>query len=400
MTESVEMMAACGIDCGACTIRRMPFEAEAAKEAIGWFRKMGWLKETEGVAEAVARKMVCHGCHGDRDAHWSADCWILRCCVDQKGLRHCHECAEFPCARLVEWSQGSGGYGRALERLEGLRRDKCHGDYGDDPDRTRRSGENTMGKRFGYRTGSFRDWPLERTAAELIQLGYDCVEVCLERDDVRPELLTEARCQELRQALDRMGMGLASVSYHADGEPPDQRRENQRRAVQVARWFGADILVLNAERAVDQPRQWAEHVERFRALCGLAEQAAITIAVEPEPLLVVGSSGDMMELMRQVGSPCLKVNLDIGHAQITDDDLIASILALGSDIAHLHLEDIRQRVHRHLLFGEGDIDLAAVRQALDRVGYEGPYVVDLFGPGMEPLRTAELALAGLRRHFG
>jgi len=81
---------------------------------------MGWLKEGEGVAEAVARNMVCQGCHGDRAKHWSADCWILQCCVDQRGLGHCHECAEFPCVRLVGWSEQNASYGRALERLRQL----------------------------------------------------------------------------------------------------------------------------------------------------------------------------------------------------------------------------------------------------------------------------------------
>jgi len=256
-----------------------------------------------------------------------------------------------------------------------------------------------MTERFGYRTGSFGNLPVERTAQELFRLGYGWVELCLERDDVRPELLYEARCRELRRTLDRLGIGLASVSYHGDSEPPDRRRENQKRAVQVARWLGAGIVVLNAEKSVDQARQWAEHVERFKALCALAERADVTIALEPEPLLVVGSSQEMAEMMRLVGSPCLKVNLDIGHAQITDADLCSTIRALGSDIVHLHLEDIKGRVHRHLLFGDGDIDWAAVRQALDAIGYGGPYVVDLFGPGLDPLSAAEQALAGLRSRF-
>jgi hypothetical protein len=40
-----EMLAACGLDCGPCPIRRMPFDAQAAEETIAWFKEMGWLKE-------------------------------------------------------------------------------------------------------------------------------------------------------------------------------------------------------------------------------------------------------------------------------------------------------------------------------------------------------------------
>jgi sugar phosphate isomerase/epimerase len=251
---------------------------------------------------------------------------------------------------------------------------------------------------FGFRTGIFA-WTVEQTARALKQMGYDCLELCLELPDVRPEALDRARCREIRAALDDVGIALASLSYHADREPVDERRANQERAIHVAHWMGAEILVLNPERSIGQERQWQEHVARFTGFCALADDLGVTIAVEPEPLLVIGSSQDMARMMDQVGSPRLRVNLDIGHAQITDDDLVESIHMLGSRIVHLHMEDIKDRVHRHLPFGEGNIDFAAVRQALEDIGYRGPYVVDLFGQDLPPSQVASQALAGLRRFF-
>ena len=115
-----EMIAACGLDCGACSIRRLPFDESAAAEVLPWYREMGWLKENEGVSEAIKKKMICNGCHGDRKAHWSADCWILQCCVDAKGLQHCSECDAFPCTRLVEWSKTDESYGQAFARLRSM----------------------------------------------------------------------------------------------------------------------------------------------------------------------------------------------------------------------------------------------------------------------------------------
>jgi len=255
---------------------------------------------------------------------------------------------------------------------------------------------------FGFRTGIFQT-PIEQTALELARIGYDCLELCLEAPDVRPETLDRARCAQIRQALDAAGIGLASLSYHGDREPPDQRRANQARAVRAAPWLGAAIVVLNAERAANpaSPRgeQWAAHVTHLGELCRLAEDAGVTLALEPEPLLVVGSSRDAIEVMEAVGSPQLKVNLDVGHAQITDDDPAASIRRLGAAVVHLHLEDIQGRVHRHLPFGRGDMDLDAIRQALLEVGYAGPYVADLFGLDQSPADVASEALAGLRRYF-
>lgn len=115
--DRLDVMAACGLDCGSCSIRTYPFDEAAAREALPWFRTMGWLGETEGAAEAVAKRLVCEGCHGDRTRHWSADCWILECCVDRKGLSHCALCPEFRCACLVAWSASDDAYGKAFSRL-------------------------------------------------------------------------------------------------------------------------------------------------------------------------------------------------------------------------------------------------------------------------------------------
>ncbi len=252
---------------------------------------------------------------------------------------------------------------------------------------------------FGFRTGSLRGRAVEDAARDLRRLGYDCLELCLEAADVRPETLTRERCQELRASLDEIGIAIASVSYHGDREEYSARRLTQERSIEVASWLGATILVLNGERSSEQARQWVEHVDRFRAFAKIAGRVGVTIAVEPEPLLVIGSSAEASEFLSAVGSEYVKVNLDVGHAAVTDPDPAATVRELGSAIVHLHLEDIRGRVHKHLFFGEGDIDFAAVRAALGEIDYTGPYVADLFGFADEPLEAARRSLAGMRERF-
>ena len=110
--------AVCGLDCGSCEIANVESDTDAAESVTRWFREMGWLKEGEGVSDVVAKAPYCKGCHGDRATHWSADCWILKCCVDEKGLEHCSECPEFVCERLEKWSGTSKRYAEAVERLK------------------------------------------------------------------------------------------------------------------------------------------------------------------------------------------------------------------------------------------------------------------------------------------
>jgi putative nucleotidyltransferase with HDIG domain len=71
-----------------------------------------------------AEDIRCKGCKGDRDRHWSPDCWILTCCVDERGLEFCNQCEVFPCTRLAEWASTSPRYTAALERLKRMNVDR------------------------------------------------------------------------------------------------------------------------------------------------------------------------------------------------------------------------------------------------------------------------------------
>lgn len=114
-----EMLAACGLDCGPCPIRQIPLNTEAAQGVIFWFRQMGWLQESEGVAEAIERKMYCNGCQGERSVHWSDNCAMLLCCVDDKHQQHCGQCAELMrCDKLEAFTgDGHAHHKQAVDRL-------------------------------------------------------------------------------------------------------------------------------------------------------------------------------------------------------------------------------------------------------------------------------------------
>jgi hypothetical protein len=114
------MIAACGLDCSRCEIRRAPFDEDAAASVVAWYREQGWLEEDEGMAVVLERNMYCCGCLEDRTAHWSPDCWILQCCVDDRDLENCAWCPDFACERLKEWAAQNQGYAQALERLREL----------------------------------------------------------------------------------------------------------------------------------------------------------------------------------------------------------------------------------------------------------------------------------------
>jgi hypothetical protein len=104
------MIAACGLDCAQCDIRKARDDPALAQEIIDWLKK-----ELDVVVKP--EDLRCDLCKGDRANHWSPDCWILECCVDDKGLEFCHQCGDFPCQELSDWAKKSQKYSDAFERL-------------------------------------------------------------------------------------------------------------------------------------------------------------------------------------------------------------------------------------------------------------------------------------------
>jgi hypothetical protein len=109
------VIAVCGLVCGECRIHNATNSPELAQEIADWLSD-----ETD--TEVDVGSIRCEGCRGPRERHWSPDCWILKCCVDDRGLESCGACRDFPCQALEEWAATSARYGDALERL------RNHGD--------------------------------------------------------------------------------------------------------------------------------------------------------------------------------------------------------------------------------------------------------------------------------
>jgi protein FrlC len=253
--------------------------------------------------------------------------------------------------------------------------------------------------RIGFRTAGFHRWPIRRALDELGRLGYDGVEMCLEHPDCEPKTLAGDGCEELTRFCREAGLEVASVSYHADNEPGPSRRENTIRAIELVRPLAADILIINGRRPGPEGGQAAlADLERLlEVLLARATDLGVRIAVEPEPGLAVGSSADMKQLLDRLDSPHLGVNLDVGHAFLTDDDVCATVHTLGPSVLHTHFEGMPGHEHKHLLPGEGDIDLPSICRALADTGYEGYCTVDLFSIADDPLGWADRALVGMRR---
>ena len=109
--EKSQMIAVCGLNCSGCDIFRASDNPEIAQRIVNWFKE-------EKHMDVKIEDIHCLGCREDRTKHWSPDCWILRCCVDKKGLEFCYQCKDFPCEKLSEWAKENEKYKKALNQLK------------------------------------------------------------------------------------------------------------------------------------------------------------------------------------------------------------------------------------------------------------------------------------------
>jgi hydroxypyruvate isomerase len=96
-----------------------------------------------------------------------------------------------------------------------------------------------------------------------------------------------------------------------------------------------------------------------------------------------------MEIIKQVGSPRMKLLFDIYHVQIMDGDVIRRINKYAEYIGHVHTAG---NPGRGELDDRQELNYPPIMRALVEVGYKG-YVGQEFIPTRDPLKGLEQAVA-------
>jgi len=165
-----------------------------------------------------------------------------------------------------------------------------------------------------------------------------------------------------------------------------RRVEFLKRAIDTARLIEAKCVSLWSGVSHDGA-SFDESSQRLVA--GLAEVLAyaqrkqVLLAFEPEPGMLIHSLGAYARLKQQLadaGAPldALRLTIDIGHLHCQNETPIADKLREWRDeVVNIHIEDMRDGLHEHLMFGDGQIKFPPIIAALRETGYDGPLNVEL-----------------------
>jgi sugar phosphate isomerase/epimerase len=270
--------------------------------------------------------------------------------------------------------------------------------------------------RFGYNTNGFAHHRLADALMILSQLGYESVAVTMDHDALDPFQVDLAkRVSRIRSVLQRFGLRtvvetgarflLDPWRKHQPTLVSPKQQERQQRldflgtAVSVAREFSADALSFWSGTATDDAPA-AELMDRLveacKILCQTAENYQLKLAFEPEPGMFVDTMARFEELHKRVGHPLFGLTIDVGHLHCLGEPIGATLRKWKDAVFNIHIEDMRKGVHEHLMFGEGEIDVAEVLDVLDEIGYAGSVHVELSRHSHDAVETARKALEFLK----
>ncbi len=267
--------------------------------------------------------------------------------------------------------------------------------------------------RIGYNTnGLAHHRPLDALRL-LAGLGYEGVALTPDVGPLDPLAPDPSLLADLRHWADELGLDLAvetGARFVLDAERKhwptlleDDANQRARRvrflkqSVDLAAAVGAGVVSLWSGRAVDeavgdaragsaaaavgQPeRSWERLCAGVREVLHHGREQGVQIAFEPEPGMFLERPAGYLELLERLGSDGdeLGLCLDVGHLLCTGDLPVDEVVReLAPRLVMVQLDDVRDGVHEHRMFGEGDLDLAATLRALIDVGYDGMAAVEL-----------------------
>ena len=163
-------------------------------------------------------------------------------------------------------------------------------------------------------------------------------------------------------------------------------------SIGAAKRLGSKSLIVTTgleDKRLTRAEQHVNYVSALKAAAPFAEQAQVTLVLEPlntkvdHPGYYLQTAKEGFEILDEVGSPAVKMLFDIYHHQIMEGNVIQDITKNISKIAHFHVADVPGR-HEP---GTGEINYANVFRAIAASGYQG-----FVGLEYKPSRNAEETL--------
>ena len=259
----------------------------------------------------------------------------------------------------------------------------------------------------------------ERLAAAR-ELGYDFLEVSIDEADQRLARLdwSESERRVLHEAIRETGVPIQSMCLSGHRRFPygsvdpavrEKAREIMEKAVLFAREFGIRVIQLAGYDVYYEPST-AESLRLFeeglRSACEVAEKYQVMLAMEIMDTELMSSITRYKKYKALLPSPWFTVYPDLGNLSAWGNDTFGEIdLGMG-EIVGVHVKDtlaVRPDFpgkFKCVPFGTGCVDFPGCFRRLEKNGYKGPYMMEMwYAPGQDWRREIADAKAYIEECF-
>jgi sugar phosphate isomerase/epimerase len=271
---------------------------------------------------------------------------------------------------------------------------------------------------FGYSTNAFKKFSLIDSIEKIARLGFKGVEIMGDRPHLYPPDFEENQLEHLNEVLSENNLtvtNLNSFTLFAVGdtylpswiEPEKERREIRIRhtldSLQTAKKLGCgNISIPPGGPMGGSSRQQAMKLfhQGLEQVVSTAEALGVMVLVEPEPNLMIETTAQFKEFIKDVKSKAIGINFDIGHFFCAGEDPRQAFEELFQWVGHVHIEDIApSREHNHLIAGHGAIGFKEIFETMVRLGYRGHISLELYPYLDAPEEAGRESLEYLRPIF-
>ncbi len=255
--------------------------------------------------------------------------------------------------------------------------------------------------RFGISTHLYHDRRLERAhLAQIAGAGFDTIELFATRSHF--DYHSDAAIAQLKQWLAETGLTLNSVhapitdvfggpgprtTYSNAVTAHDRRgaavRETEA-ALAIARTIPFDTMVVHLGTPSVQKNpddnQRAAALRSLDEICRVAEPLGVRIAVEVIPNRLSDASSLVTILEDELDGNGTGICLDFGHAHLMGD-VADAVETVAEHIITTHVHDNHRRDDEHLVPYRGTIDWDQALVTMQKIGYEGTYLMELAATG-------------------
>ncbi|MGA2865840.1 MAG: sugar phosphate isomerase/epimerase [Verrucomicrobiota bacterium] len=253
--------------------------------------------------------------------------------------------------------------------------------------------------RFGINTFLFTS-PFTNQSTKLFrqfkQWGFDTVEIPIED----PSHIDAA---QVKSELDKQGLACGSVCacLGPDRDLRGTPRQQQDCLAYLTRLLDQMIVLgcpslvgpvyssvgrAEAVPPAEYKRQWKTVVRNLKKLCQLAEKRGRQICMEPLNRFetdFINTCDQALQMLKDVGSPALKLHLDTFHMNIEEKFQAVAIRQAGRRLGHFHACGSDRGTP-----GNDHIDWPSIATALKDIGYAGDVVIESFTTDVKVIARA------------